>query len=101
MAALTGEQTAMTPHVIVWGEHRQDRADPVVMRVYPQGIHGAIAGPLRAAGLRVETATLDEPEHGLPEQRLTAARSGGGGTCRWSRCGDGGAIGKIKYSHLL
>lgn len=73
MADLTGEQTAMRPTVIVWNEHRHERNGEAVASLYPQGIHGAIAGPLRAAGLDVVTATLDEPDHGLPEERLAAA----------------------------
>jgi len=37
-----------------------------VARIYPQGMHEAIAAPLRREpDLRVRTATLDEPEHGL------------------------------------
>jgi trehalose utilization protein len=38
--------------------------------IYPQGIHGAIAGYLLGHECIVQTATLDEPEHGLTEQRL-------------------------------
>ncbi|AWK86705.1 ThuA domain-containing protein [Azospirillum thermophilum] len=59
--------------VLVWSEHRQDRTEEAVKAVYPQGIHEALAAPLRAAGLEVTTATLDEPEHGLAEERLAAA----------------------------
>jgi len=43
-----------------------------VRGVYPEGIHGAIAGHLRKqAGIEVvATATLEEPEHGLTEAVL-------------------------------
>jgi trehalose utilization protein len=56
--------------VTVWSEHRQERSDPAVGAVYPDGIHEAIAAGLREAGFDVGTATLDEPEHGLTEAVL-------------------------------
>lgn len=57
----------MSPiQVTVWSEFRHERKNPQVAALYPQGMHEAIAGPLRAdAGLTVRTATLDEPSHGL------------------------------------
>ena len=58
--------------VTVWSEHRQERSDPPVAAIYPNGIHGAIADGLREAGFDVGTATLDEPEHGLTEAVLAA-----------------------------
>jgi trehalose utilization protein len=51
--------------VTVWNEFRHERSNPVVGRIYPDGIHEALAAPLREAGHAVRTATLDEPEHGL------------------------------------
>ncbi len=69
----------MTIRVTVWSEYRQERSDPAVAAVYPDGIHAAIAAGLREAGggsggggLDVRTATLDEPEHGLTEAVLAA-----------------------------
>jgi trehalose utilization protein len=56
--------------VTVWSEHRQERSDPAVRAVYPDGIHEAIAAGLREAGFDVGTATLDQPEHGLTEAVL-------------------------------
>ncbi|HUQ77990.1 MAG TPA: ThuA domain-containing protein [Patescibacteria group bacterium] len=58
--------------VMVWSEHRQERSNPVVGAVYPDGIHAAVAAGLRDAGFDVGTATLDEPEHGLTEEVLAA-----------------------------
>ena len=56
----------MTVRVTVWAEFRQERSDPSVAAVYPDGIHEAIAAGLRDRdGFEVRTATLDEPEHGL------------------------------------
>ena len=39
-------------------------------KIYPEGIHGCIAGFLKKAGMNVCTATLDMPEHGLTEEVL-------------------------------
>jgi len=58
--------------VTVWSEFRQERSDEPVRAVYPDGIHAAIAAGLRESGFDVRTATLDEPEHGLPEAVLDA-----------------------------
>jgi trehalose utilization protein len=58
--------------VTVWGEHRQERSDPPVAAIYPDGIHEAIAAGLRDAGHEVRTATLDDPEHGLTDAVLAA-----------------------------
>jgi trehalose utilization protein len=60
--------------VTVWNEnrHEQESGHPA-STVYPTGIHGAIAEYLREQpGLTVRTATLDEPEHGLPAETLAA-----------------------------
>ncbi|MEZ5906769.1 MAG: ThuA domain-containing protein [Geminicoccaceae bacterium] len=60
------------PRVTVWNEFRHEKANPKVAEIYPRGIHEALAAPLRAVGLEVATATLDEPEHGLDRRRLDA-----------------------------
>ena len=54
-----------SPRVTVWNEYRHEKTHAEVARIYPDGIHEAIATHLRGAGLDVRTATLDEPEHGL------------------------------------
>ena len=56
--------------ITVWNENRHEKKNPVVAGIYPDGIHGAIAKALRAGGLEVRTATLDEPEHGLTKAVL-------------------------------
>ena len=58
------------PRITVWNEYRHEHANPAVAEIYPRGIHEAIAAPLRAVGLEVTTATLDEPSHGLTSARL-------------------------------
>jgi trehalose utilization protein len=58
--------------VTVWSEDRQERSDPPVRATYPDGIHAAIGDGLREAGFDVRIATLDEPEHGLTDEVLSA-----------------------------
>jgi trehalose utilization protein len=60
----------MTLRVTVWNEGRHEKKNPEVQKVYPHGMHTVIAGALRAQGLTVRTATLDEPEHGLTDAVL-------------------------------
>ena len=61
----------MTLRITVWNEFRQEHTDPLVQRIYPDGIHAAIAAGLREHDdLEVRMATLDEPEHGLTEAVL-------------------------------
>lgn len=58
-------------NVIVWNEFVHEREHEAVKAVYPDGIHQVIAGFLKTdAALEVSTATLDEPHHGLTEERL-------------------------------
>lgn len=52
---------------LVWNEHRHERQSPEVAAIYPDGIHGTLAGALRDAGLDVRTATLDSEDQGLTD----------------------------------
>jgi trehalose utilization protein len=82
--------------VLIWNENVHERANPIVAKIYPKGIHGCIADALKIDNgavrepatwtgrparvgemggepinqLQIRTATLDEPEHGLSEQVL-------------------------------
>jgi len=57
--------------VTVWGENVQEHKLPAVAKIYPNGMHETIAEALRElADLEVQTATLDQPEHGLSEKVL-------------------------------
>ena len=54
----------MTKHinVTVWSEYRHEKTHEEVARVYPKGMHEAIAAGLREyPDFIVKTATLDEP----------------------------------------
>ncbi len=59
----------MPIRVTIWNEFRHEKTKEVVKKLYPNGMHEAIAGYLRetASDMQVRTATLDQPEHGLPE----------------------------------
>ncbi len=60
-------------YITVWNEFRHEKHNERVMKVYPNGIHSAIADGLRAHGFTdVGTATLDEPEHGLTDAVLAS-----------------------------
>jgi trehalose utilization protein len=58
--------------VTVWNEYRQEKSDPPVRAIYPDGIHAAIGEGLRDAGFDVTSATFDEPEHGLTDAVLAS-----------------------------
>ena len=42
--------------VTVWNEYLHERTQADVAAIYPDGIHEALAAPLRAAGFVVRTA---------------------------------------------
>ena len=58
--------------ITVWNEYLHEQNNDAVAAVYPQGIHHTLAQLLQTRlqstfdELSVATATLDEPEHGLP-----------------------------------
>ncbi len=53
--------------VTIWHENVHEKTNPTVQKLYPRGIHGALAEQLAAPDLAIRTATLEEPEHGLSE----------------------------------
>lgn len=59
--------------VTIWNEFVHEKSNALVQKHYPQGIHAVLADALvRWLGdqVQVRTATLDEPEHGLPQRVL-------------------------------
>ncbi|MCK5329161.1 MAG: ThuA domain-containing protein [Candidatus Latescibacteria bacterium] len=57
--------------VTVWNEYRHEQQHEEIAKLYPGGMHEAIAKHLRTQpGMEVRTATLDEPEHGLTDDVL-------------------------------
>lgn len=61
----------MPIRTIVWGENVHEQSNGTVAGIYPDGMHGCIAAALNAdRRISTETATLQEPGHGLPYSRL-------------------------------
>ena len=61
----------MTIRALVWGENIHERENTEVAELYPEGMHATIAAALSEdSDIAAETATLQEPEHGLAEARL-------------------------------
>ena len=59
--------------VTVWNEFRHEKQDPKIAALYPEGMHGQIAKFLSAnADMEVRTATLDDPDQGLPDDVLNS-----------------------------
>ncbi|WP_203568616.1 ThuA domain-containing protein [Aestuariimicrobium ganziense] len=59
--------------VTVFGENYHEQHDESVQKLYPNGLHGAIAeglNELLGEGVEVRTVVMDEPEHGLTEEVL-------------------------------
>lgn len=57
--------------VTIWNEFVHEKENAEVRKIYPDGIHGALASTLRKhPELQIRTATLREPEHGLTEAVL-------------------------------
>lgn len=58
--------------VVVWGENVHEHTNAKVGAIYPHGMHAAIADGIRELlpSALVSTATLQEPQHGLAEERL-------------------------------
>ena len=66
----------MTIGTVVWGENVHESKNKTVASLYPKGMHGCIADALNAdTGISATTATLQEPDHGLPASRLAGQRS--------------------------
>lgn len=57
--------------ITIWNEYKQEREIEQIRRVYPEGIHGCLAGFLeKESDFSVRTAVFDMPEHGLTEEVL-------------------------------
>ena len=57
--------------VTIWNEFVHERQNPAVAQIYPNGIHGLLAEALgHHNDFIIRTATLDEPDQGLPQSVL-------------------------------
>ena len=57
-------------HVTVWNEFKHEKRSEAVAKIYPNGIHQAIADFLQCDEVEVRTATLDMPDCGLSQDVL-------------------------------
>jgi trehalose utilization protein len=60
----------MTIRLTIWNEGIHEKTNDVVRKLYPNGMHNRIAEGIAAPDLKIRTATLEEPEHGLTEAVL-------------------------------
>ncbi|MBX3321712.1 MAG: ThuA domain-containing protein [Phycisphaeraceae bacterium] len=61
----------MSIRTIVWNEFIHEREHADIAAIYPEGMHACIAAALsREPDIAASTATLDQPDHGLPQSRL-------------------------------
>lgn len=59
--------------ITVWNEYRHEKINERVAKIYPKGIHHAIADFLKKdERFEVKTAVLDDPENGLSEETLNS-----------------------------
>lgn len=73
MGAITLRKGLADMKVTVWNEYRHEKSEEKIKAVYPNGIHGQIASFLGAEDdIEVQTATLDEPQHGLTGEVLNS-----------------------------
>lgn len=59
--------------ITIWNEFLHERQNAQVQAIYPHGIHTVLAEGLRehlGHNIVIHTATLEEPDHGLPADRL-------------------------------
>lgn len=59
-----------TINVTVWNEYLHELESEAIATIYPKGIHGCIGAFLEEVGMKVQTATLNMPEHGLSNEVL-------------------------------
>ena len=57
--------------ITIWNEYIHERENEEIRKLYPQGMHSVIASYLRDQGFEVNTATLEQPEHGLTDEILS------------------------------
>ena len=61
----------MALRVTVWNEYIHEKNEERIKKVYPNGIHGAIAEMLgKTTDFIIKTTTLEEPFHGLTDEVL-------------------------------
>ena len=56
--------------VLIWNEFAHEKTEEAVKKLYPNGIHSAVAEFLKSDDLEIKTATLDDPDCGLTREVL-------------------------------
>ena len=56
--------------VLIWNEFAHEKTEEAVKKLYPNGIHNAIAEFLKTDDIDIKTATLDDPDCGLTREVL-------------------------------
>ncbi len=56
--------------VLIWNEFAHEKTEEAVKKLYPNGIHNAIAKFLKTDDIEIKTATLDDPDCGLTREVL-------------------------------
>lgn len=56
--------------VLIWNEFAHEKTEEAVKKLYPNGIHNAIAEFLKTDDIEIKTATLDDPDCGLTQEVL-------------------------------
>jgi trehalose utilization protein len=68
-------QRVTATRVVVWNEYVSERREVAAAQAYPHGLHVEVADGIREVlgdAVEVATATLNDPEQGLPASRLEA-----------------------------
>ena len=61
--------------VTVWHEHRHEKKNPAVSKLYPSGMHVEMKSAIEqhlGSSVKVRTALLDDPDHGLTDEVLAS-----------------------------
>lgn len=56
--------------VTIWNEFRHEKEDPNCTAMYPDGLHACLKEGLACDDFDIRLASLDMPEHGLPDEVL-------------------------------
>ena len=56
--------------ITIWNEFRHEKSDEAIAKVYPHGLHAALAQGIEMPDFQIRLACLDEPQHGLTEAVL-------------------------------
>lgn len=70
MKANTKNKGVFHMNILIWNENRHEKLNEKVAEIYPEGIHGQLKSFIEEEDVVVETATLDEENHGITKEKL-------------------------------